>query len=272
MVKTHRVTPLVVTLLIFLAAIVALDQLTGTDAVGASAQVALRFLKYVGVWCVQSFHVIAAAVFRRRVWRFVMLLTPVGFGYFGNIIFSETRMRRAEHLLRRYRSALQAGKEWWHDRSTLEKFLIVFIVIALQAALLPAIAQYIVFFPYRFMIPVVKGAARWFYSRTSDTFVGVLYWKYCGATHWRVMRAVREYWLVKYVHDGLCLLRLQYLTAWRLWKYDEKYRNEAGELWVSFIEPIRLWRRGTLNRYVGRPLFASKYKACYFWRQATPAA
>ena len=58
------------------------------------------------------------------------------------------------------------------------------------------------------------------------------------------------------------LARIRYLCAWRLWKYDPRYRKPDGtEREVSFIEPLRLWWRGELDRYVGHPLLAGDAQA-----------
>ena len=60
------------------------------------------------------------------------------------------------------------------------------------------------------------------------------------------------------MRGGIRLIRMRYLCAWRLWKYDPRYRDLTGELWVSVLEPVRLWKERKLDRYVGRPLFARK--------------
>jgi hypothetical protein len=53
--------------------------------------------------------------------------------------------------------------------------------------------------------------------------------------------------------------RIRYLCAWRLWKYDQAYRDpKSGKRWVSVVEPMRLWWRGALDRYVGNPLLAGR--------------
>jgi hypothetical protein len=62
--------------------------------------------------------------------------------------------------------------------------------------------------------------------------------------------------------DGARLLRLRYLSAWRLWRYDPRYRDAARNArHVSFVEPLRLWWRGELDGYVGRPLLAGPRRA-----------
>jgi hypothetical protein len=58
------------------------------------------------------------------------------------------------------------------------------------------------------------------------------------------------------------IARLRYLCAWRTWKYEPHYRHAAtNERVVSFAEPLRLWWRGELDRYVGRPLLSGSEHA-----------
>ena len=64
---------------------------------------------------------------------------------------------------------------------------------------------------------------------------------------------------VRHVIGWVRLARIRYLCAWRLWKYDPRYRRpETGKREVSFIEPMRLWWRGELDEYLGRPLLGSR--------------
>jgi hypothetical protein len=60
---------------------------------------------------------------------------------------------------------------------------------------------------------------------------------------------------VREVVGAVRLARTRYLRAWRPWRYDPRYRRAAsGKQIISFIEPVRLWWRGELDDYVGRPL------------------
>jgi len=91
--------------------------------------------------------------------------------------------------------------------------------------------------------------------RAADRALGRWYWRTFGRT------APRRHGLpasraghARY--DGLGAARASPLpSAWRLWKYDPRYRHAAtGRHKVSFIEPVRLFWRGELDGYVGRPL------------------
>ncbi len=73
------------------------------------------------------------------------------------------------------------------------------------------------------------------------------------------------------VSGGSRLLRLQYPTAWRLWKYHPRYRDASGELRVSALESFRLRRRRQLDLYVGRPLLSGpRDPACRATEEAPP--
>jgi hypothetical protein len=64
---------------------------------------------------------------------------------------------------------------------------------------------------------------------------------------------------VRHLIGWVRLARIRYLCAWRLWRYDLRYRcPDTGKHEVSLIEPIRLWWRGKLDSYVGRPLLGSR--------------
>lgn len=246
------------TLLVIVGILVAVDIATGTYAIGASFQFAWRVSLFGIAWITRSAVDILALVLRRRAWRLVTMITPIGWGYLGSVFLTEARLKRAITWLDRGRGLREFIRLWWHRLSTWKKFVFVALVITMQVILLPTISQYIILFPVGFMVPVIRGAARRLYSWITDMFLGKLYWNYCGAMHRRAIAWTRSLWLLKTCHGVMRLARLQYLTAWRLWMYDDKYRDQAGELWISFLEPIRLWRSGYLNKYVGRPLFAGK--------------
>ncbi len=247
-----------VTLLVIVGIIFAIDVATDTYAIGASFQFAWRVTLFGIAWITRSALDILALVLRRRAWRLVTMITPIGWGYLGSVFLSEARLKHAIIWLDHCRGFREHLRLWWHRLPTWKKFAFVAFVITMQIILLPTISQYIILFPVSFMVPVIRGAAQRLYSWITDMFLGKLYWSYCGTMHRRIMTWVRSLWLLKICHGAIRLARLQYLTAWRLWMYDETYRDEAGELWISFLEPIRLWRSGYLNKYVGRPLFAGR--------------
>lgn len=111
----------------------------------------------------------------------------------------------------------------------------------------------LVIFPIAFLIPVVRRLG----VRIADVVFGKWYWRAFGGTHRAFATCVRRLPLVSPLIAGTRLLRLRYLTAWRLWRYHPRYRNpESDRRLVNLAEPIRLWWRGELDGYVGSPLLS----------------
>jgi hypothetical protein len=95
--------------------------------------------------------------------------------------------------------------------------------------------------------------------RVADMLFGRWYWKTFGAKHRTVVASIRSLPLVHSLFEAARLTRLRYLSAWRLWRYDPRYRDPANNArHVSLIEPWRLLRRGELDRYIGHPLLAGR--------------
>ncbi len=237
-------------------AAVIVDIVTEVNAIVATARIVWNSLVFAVLWSVRGIQGLVSVVARRRAWRLTSLLTSVGFGYTGRIFLSEERSRRIRSWRDRTRAAATRLRRRWLALPLSRKFLIVGILIAAQLFFIPTAAEYILLFPVGFMIrPIVLGARK-LYSWAGDQVFGKMYWKYCGGTHRAVVRRCGRFVPVKAVTGGSRLLRLQYLTAWRLWKYHPSYRDASGELWVSALEPFRLWRRRQLDIYVGRPLLS----------------
>ncbi len=241
------------------------------ESCAIAIRVAWEGLIRFSILIVRALQTIVPVVLRRRAWRLITMITPIGFGYAGSVFLSEMRVRSLSRLLDKYKAVKEYWKEWWTQLLLWEKLVIVALIIALQVALFPQISEYIVLFPVRFLVPVITGVFRRVYGFFTDLFLIKTYWKYCGPAHRALVRKIRAIRFVRMAHEATSLARLQYLTAWRLWKYDARYRNDAGELWVSFLEPIRLWHRRDLNKYVGRPLLAGKFDRRHFSSQQSPA-
>ena len=110
----------------------------------------------------------------------------------------------------------------------------------------------LIVFPIAFLVPVIRRV----WVHTADLLFGRWYWKSFGPLHRATLARLRSL-----PPSGKSSARpaspIRYLCAWRLWKYDPRYRKLDGtEREVSFIEPLRLWWRGELDRYVGHPLLA----------------
>src|SRR4029078_2430868 len=109
-----------------------------------------------------------------------------------------------------------------------------------------------------FLVPVVRRL----WVRAADVAVGRWYWKAFGRRHRAIVAFLRTLPGIRPVTSATRLMRIRYLRAWRLWKYDPRYRNlGTGQRRVSLIEPIRLWWRGELDGYVSRHLLCGPERA-----------
>jgi len=113
----------------------------------------------------------------------------------------------------------------------------------------------LILFPIAFLVPVVRRM----WVQAADVLFGQWYWNAFGRAHRAAMAFLRRQPGVRHVRGWVRLTRIRYLCAWRLWKYDPRYRRaDSSRHRVSFIEPVRLWWRGQLDRYIGRPLLGRR--------------
>jgi hypothetical protein len=150
-------------------------------------------------------------------------------GYAGSVILNDERLRQRLHLV-------------W-------KLVIVAVLIASQIYL----HVLLIVFPIAFLVPVVRRL----WIQAADLLFGSWYWKTFGRLHRATISALHALPGWHQVFGAMRLWRIRYLCAWRLWKYQPRYRTpEADARMISFAEPLRLWWRGDLDRYIVRPLLA----------------
>jgi hypothetical protein len=242
---------------LFVAILVA-DMVTGMNAVGATARMFWGLLRVPIFWFIRGADAFIIRIIGRRAWRGILALLSIGFGYLGRVFLREVHIEKVHSTREKFRRILECIRRWWIKLSLRQKLAVVAAAIALQVILLPTIHTYILLFPIGFMIPVMVRMGAKMYAWIGDTIFGKLYWTYCAPVHNAVGRFLERLPLVRQIRGAWRLFRLQYYTAWRLWRSDPRYRDESGKRWVSFIEPIRLWRKGKLNVYAGRPLLSGK--------------
>jgi hypothetical protein len=241
---------------VLVGAAAVIDVVTGINAIAATARIVWNGFVFAVLWSARSLEALVALIARRRAWRVTSFLTSVGFGYAGRVFLSAEHSREVLGWRDRIRAVVAQVRHRWLALSTAHKLLVAATLVIAQLAFLPAAAEYLVLFPVGFMIrPMVLGVRK-LYSWIGDLIFGRVYWQYCGRAHNAVVRRCGRLVPVKAVSGASRLLRLQYLTAWRLWKYQPRYRDESGELWVSVAEPFRLWKNHKLDIYVGHPLLA----------------
>lgn len=236
-----------------IAVFVAVDYWTGYDAIGAASRFLWNGSVFVWNSVVRLFGGVAATFARafgvRRVARLTAAIAGVGLGYAGSVILSDAKLKRAHGWRGKLKAAITIARKKWHDLHLVWKLAFVAALIASQVYL----HFLLIVFPIAFLVPVVRRA--WILA--ADTLVGSWYWRKLGRWHDRVAATLRRMPVYRHGVAALRRTRLRYLCAWRMWRYDPRYRDPAtGHHSVSLLEPVRLWWRGDLDRYVGRPLLA----------------
>jgi hypothetical protein len=193
--------------------------------------IAIAIVLFVGIGIVSGVDAVAA----------------IGLGYSGGVVLSERGLKRARTWTERLRLAGAKLRRRWLALHLGWKLAILAALVASQLYL----HFLLILFPIAFLVPVVRRL----WVQAADMLFGSWYWRTFGPTHRVVVASLRRQPGVRHVVGGARLTRIRYLRAWRLWRYDARYRDaETGEHEVSFIEPLRLWWRGELDGYVGRRL------------------
>jgi hypothetical protein len=250
--------PWALSLTLILLVLVAVSFLIDVNTIGATGRFAWNAVIAALLVSTRGLDTVLAYILRRRAWRIASFFTTIGLGYSGNVILTQAQLERAKGWHGTFRRCATRLRKRWNALATTWKCLAVAVMIAAQIALLPVISQYVLLIPIGFLIPMVASGTRRVYAWMADSLLGVTYWRYLGPIHRAAVRKARTLALLHGVRRGVRLIRMRYLCAWRLWKYDPQYRDPSGELWVSVLEPVRLWRQRKLDHYIGRPLFAGR--------------
>jgi hypothetical protein len=244
--------------LLVVVAFVAIYYLTGQDALGAAGRfiwnglvlVANGLIRLIGSF----FELLARGVGWRRMSRLASVVTGVGLGYAASVVVSDSTVGKARGWRGKLQAAIKVARDKWQNLPIALKLLAVAGLIASQVYL----HFLLVIFPVAFLVPVVRRL----WVRVADLLFGGWYWKTFGDTHRAAVGAIRSLPLLRPLAEGVRLVRLRYLYAWRLWRYHPRYRDPATNTRrVSLIEPMRLWWRGELDGYVGRPLLSGRRPA-----------
>jgi hypothetical protein len=226
---------------------------TGQDAIGA----ATRFVWNVLVLFINSIVqvvgnlalIVARGVGLRRVSRLATLLTHVGLGYAGSVILSDARLKQARGWRGKVKAAITVTRNKWQRLPLLWKLATVAVLIASQLYL----HFLLIVFPIAFLVPVVRRL----WIQAADLLFGSWYWRTFGPLHRSVVAALKAVPGWRMLSGAARLWRIRYLCAWRIWKYDPRYRIAGSEKRIiSIAEPARLWWSGELDRYMGRRLLA----------------
>jgi hypothetical protein len=238
-------------LVLAVTAIVAVGHYTGVEVLAASGRFLWNALAAVANGAMRTagglLAVIARGVGWRRLSGISRVVMGVGLSYAGGVILSDKGIRRAHGWRGKGRLLLARMRRAWLDLPLIVKLAIVAVLIASQVYL----HVVLIIFPVAFLVPVVRRV----WVQAADIALGSWYWKTFGGLHRRIAAGVSSFPGVGACLGAVRLTRLRYLTAWRLWRYHPRYASaRAGRRRVDPIEPLRLWRRGELDLYVGRAL------------------
>jgi hypothetical protein len=235
------------------------DHFTGLDVVAATS----RFLWNAVALAANSatraagglLALLAKGVGWRRLSRLATVIMGVGLSYSGGVVLSDRGLRRAKGWTGKLKALAATLRNRWLHLPLAWKLAVVAVLIASQLYL----HFLLILFPIAFLVPVVRRL----WVQAADMAVGRWYWKTLGRRHRAIVTFLRTLPGVRHVIGASRLTRIRYLRAWRLWKYDSRYRHSAtGKHAVSFIEPVRLWWRSELDGYVGHPLLCGPGRAC----------
>lgn len=238
---------------IAVTAFLGLGYFTGADAIAGTARFVWNVIVIAGAGLMRVagglLALVAKGIGWRRLSRLSTAILSVGLGYSASVLLSDSGVRRAKGWTGKLRRALMAVRQRWLSLPLIGKLAIVTALIASQLYL----HSVLVLFPIAFLVPVVRRL----WVQVADLLFGGWYWRTFGRLHRTVMRFLRRMLGVRELIGAARLLRLRYLYAWRLWKHHPRYRDpETNKRIVSLGEPMRLWRRGELDGYVGRPLLS----------------
>jgi hypothetical protein len=232
-------------------AIVAVGHYTGVEVLAASGRFLWNALALIANGAARTagglLAVIARGVGWRRLNRMSRVIMGIGLSYAGGVILTDRGVRKAQGWRGKGRLLLARMRKAWLELPLIVKLAIVAALIASQVYLHVAL----IIFPIAFLVPVVRRA----WIQVADIALGSWYWKVFGGLHRRIVAVASNFPGVRACVGATRLTRLRYLTAWRLWRYHPRYGTaRAGRRRIDPIEPLRLWRRGELDLYVGRPL------------------
>ena len=240
---------------LIIVAFLAIDYFTGQGALG----VAIRFL-WNGLALIANglarlvsglVGLLARGVGWRRLSRIGTAIAGIGLGYAGSVVLSDKSLKKAHGWRDKARAAIAFVQVRWQRLGLAWKLVIVAGLIWSQIYL----HTLLIIFPIAFLVPVVRRL----WVQAADLLLGSWYWRTFGPWHRRALATLRTLPVVRHVIGAARLTRMRYLCAWRLWRYHPRYRDPQTNLRrVSLLEPWRLWWRGELDLYVGRPLLSGR--------------
>jgi|GEM_PF-1747272 len=268
--RHHRPKRWIMTLLVIVGIVVVIDYVfLDTWALGATTRFLWNALIFAALWFLRAAEGFILLFSKRRVVKFTSFLTNVGLGYASRVVLTETQAKKAftwkywvaQNTREKVRIALSYVRVRWIKLETWQKFAIVAILITVQVLWVPFAVLFVIF-PVGFMVPFIIAMRQMIVAVVvgllADSALSRTYWNYFGHMHRSLVQRSKSVPVVREVRGAMYLTRLQYLTAWRMWMHAECYKTTKGRRRISLFEPLRLWWRGELNTYIGRPLLSGK--------------
>jgi hypothetical protein len=244
--------------LLLIVAYITIYYFTGRDALGASARFLWNGLAIVANGLIRLIGSLLGVLARgfgwRRLSRWSAAIAGVGLGYAGSVVLSDHTVKNALGWRSKLHAAIIVAQGKWRNLPLSLKILVVAILIVSQLSL----HSLLIIFPIAFLVPVVRKL----WVRIGNLLVSKWYWKRYGDAHRAAVGVMRTLPIIRPLGEGVRLIRIRYLYAWRLFRYDPRYRDPVtNKRRVSLVEPVRLWWRGELDGYVGHPLLAGRRSA-----------
>ena len=242
-------------LTIAIVAFVVIGHYTGVDAVAGTARFVWNAVVVAANGLMRAagglLALVAKGIGWRRLIRLSTAILSIRMGYSGSLLLSDTGLKRAKGWTGKLRNLLMLLRQRWLSLHLTWKLGIVAALIASQLYL----HFLLILFPVAFLLPAVRRL----WVGSADLVFSNWYWRTFGPTHRSVVHFLRGMFGLREMIGVTRLIRLRYLCAWRMWKHHPRYRcAETNRRIVSLAEPIRLWRRGELDGYVGRPLLCGR--------------
>lgn len=278
---------LVLGISLLVGVIVAVDYWFGTDIVGATARLLVRFV----AWIWQLLIEIARFVWRIAVevalygWRvavfalertlamlpslttgrFTKVLWPVAMGAAAGMYFSRRSSGAAPSLWARVKSHLYAiaaeVRIWWIAQHFAIKSIIVALLIVVQVHL----HWVILLFPVGFLIPYLVMGLTSLQRSVLGPIAEALYFSRLGYLHARLKERAMRFAVVRCVVETIRLFRLYFATGWRIWYYDSRFayaswrpfwRTTLGRIhFAACTVPRGEWAKRRMHR---QPLLGGK--------------
>lgn len=242
------------TIALLIAAIVLVDQMTETNLAGMIFNFIWKsFVVAIGI-LIRNINLLPGAVIRGRLVQAFLALFSVNLGYLSRAVLNDVWGQRVSSWRRSLRFQTRKLGKKWKASPILFKIIVAGLLILGQIVLLPRWSEWVILFPVGFVIHAIESLYRRIFGKVANEAID----RIVGDKHEELIERIG--WLDK-IWRMLGLLRLRWLTAWRVWFYHPQYRDQkTGKRRRSLKEPIKLLKDSgkPLDRHRGKPLLGGR--------------